>query len=55
MLYEVITVSYYTPEGNSLRKAFLRTPVEYGTLTSTFGYRRHPILNRIRQHKGVVV
>ncbi len=46
-------VSYYTPEGNSLRKAFLRTPVEYGTLTSTFGYRRHPILNRIRQHKGV--
>jgi murein DD-endopeptidase MepM/ murein hydrolase activator NlpD len=46
-------VSYYTPEGNSLRKAFLRTPVEYGTLTSTFGPRRHPVLNRMREHKGV--
>jgi murein DD-endopeptidase MepM/ murein hydrolase activator NlpD len=46
-------ISYYTPEGEGLRKAFLRTPVEYARLTSTFGQRRHPILNRLKQHNGV--
>ncbi|OUD12358.1 hypothetical protein TPSD3_14700 [Thioflexithrix psekupsensis] len=46
-------ISYYTPEGQGLRKAFLRNPVEYARLSSTFGQRRHPILNRFRQHNGV--
>ena len=46
--------SYYTPEGRSLRKAFLRTPVEFTRISSVFNpMRRHPILNRIRAHKGV--
>lgn len=46
--------SYYTPEGHSLRKAFLRTPVEFSRISSTFNMKRkHPILNRIRAHKGV--
>lgn len=45
---------YYTPDGHSLRKAFLRTPVEFSRISSTFNLRRkHPILNRIRAHKGV--
>jgi murein DD-endopeptidase MepM/ murein hydrolase activator NlpD len=45
---------YYTPEGHSLRKAFLRTPVEFSRISSTFNLKRkHPILNRIRAHKGV--
>lgn len=45
---------YYTPEGYALRKAFLRTPVEFSRISSTFSSgRRHPILNRIRAHKGV--
>ncbi len=45
---------YYTPEGQSLRKAFLRTPVEFSHISSTFNLKRkHPILNRIRAHKGV--
>lgn len=45
---------YYTPEGMSLRKAFRRTPVEFTRITSHFGLaRRHPILNKIRAHKGV--
>ena len=45
---------YYTPEGHSLRKAFLRTPVEFSRISSHFNLKRkHPILNRIRAHKGV--
>ena len=45
---------YYTPEGQSLQKSFLSTPVEYARISSHFDLnRRHPILNRIRAHKGV--
>jgi murein DD-endopeptidase MepM/ murein hydrolase activator NlpD len=45
--------NYYTPEGNSMRKAFLRTPVDFARISSHFNLRRkHPILNRIRAHKG---
>lgn len=47
-------VSYFTPDGQSLRKAFLRTPVKFSRISSHFDLnRRHPILNRIRAHKGV--
>ncbi len=47
-------ISYYTPEGRSLRKAFLSTPIDYARVSSHFDpHRRHPILNRIRAHKGV--
>lgn len=46
--------AYYTPDGHSLRRAFLRTPVEFSRISSGFNLkRRHPILNRIRAHKGV--
>lgn len=45
---------YYSPDGRNMRKAFLRTPVEYTRISSGFSLgRRHPILNRIRAHKGV--
>lgn len=45
---------YYTPEGASMRKAFLRTPVNYTRISSPFNLqRKHPILNRIRAHTGV--
>lgn len=45
---------YYTPEGKSLRKAFLRAPLEFTRVSSGFNlYRRHPILNRMRAHRGV--
>ncbi len=44
---------YYTPEGKSMRKAFLRTPVDFARISSHFNLKRkHPILNRIRAHKG---
>jgi murein DD-endopeptidase MepM/ murein hydrolase activator NlpD len=47
-------VNYYDPEGNNLRKSFLRTPVEFTRISSRFNlHRRHPVLNRIRAHKGV--
>lgn len=46
--------NYYTPEGRSLRRAFLRTPVDFTRVSSTFDlHRMHPILNLIRAHKGV--
>ncbi|WJW75130.1 peptidoglycan DD-metalloendopeptidase family protein [Thiohalobacter sp. IOR34] len=45
---------YYTPQGKSMRKAFLRTPVAFSRISSRFSLgRKHPILNRIRAHKGV--
>ncbi|HVP33462.1 MAG TPA: M23 family metallopeptidase [Steroidobacteraceae bacterium] len=46
--------SYYTPDGRSMRKAFLRAPLEFSRVSSGFNSARmHPILNRIRAHKGV--
>lgn len=45
---------YYTPEGRSLRKAFLQTPIEFARISSHFNlHRKHPVLNTIRAHKGV--
>lgn len=44
---------YYDPDGNSMRKAFLRTPVDFRRISSGFGMRFHPILNRMRMHTGV--
>lgn len=47
-------VDYYTPEGTSLRKSFLKTPVQFSRISSVFNpRRRHPVLNTIRAHKGV--
>lgn len=45
---------YYTPDGKSLRKAFIRAPVQFSRVSSRFNpSRRHPVLNTIRAHKGV--
>ena len=46
--------SYYAPDGQSLRKAFLRSPLEFSRVTSGFSTRRfHPLLKRWRAHNGV--
>ena len=48
------TAAYYTPEGKSLQRAFLRTPVPGRHVTSGFSYNRlHPILKVRRPHLGV--
>ena len=45
---------YYALDGKSMRKTFLRTPVEFSRISSRFSLgRKHPILNKIRAHKGV--
>lgn len=45
---------YYNPEGNSVRKAFLRTPVDFTRISSRFNPNRlHPIFKTKRPHTGV--
>ena len=45
---------YYTPEGKSVRKAFLRSPIEFSRVSSGFTNSRfHPILQQWRSHRGV--
>lgn len=46
--------NYYNADGMSMRKAFIRTPVDFARISSKFSLgRKHPILNKIRAHKGV--
>ncbi|MBL1272396.1 MAG: murein DD-endopeptidase MepM/ murein hydrolase activator NlpD [Marinobacter maritimus] len=43
---------YYTPDGKSMRKAFLRTPIS-ARVSSAFNLqRRHPVLDVVRPHEG---
>lgn len=44
---------YYTLDGQSLRRAFLASPMEFSRVTSGFKMRMHPILKVMRAHQGV--
>jgi murein DD-endopeptidase MepM/ murein hydrolase activator NlpD len=45
---------YFDEEGNSLRKEFLKTPLEFARISSRFSSRRlHPVLKTYRPHNGV--
>lgn len=44
---------YYTPEGDSVRKAFLRSPVDFRVSSSFNPNRLHPVLKTRRPHRGV--
>jgi murein DD-endopeptidase MepM/ murein hydrolase activator NlpD len=47
------TALYYDAEGNSLRRAFLRAPVEFRRISSRFASARfHPVLGLTRRHEG---
>jgi murein DD-endopeptidase MepM/ murein hydrolase activator NlpD len=46
--------NYFTPEGRSMRKAFLRSPVDFRRISSRFKPERfHPVLGKKRPHRGV--
>ncbi len=44
---------YFTPRGESMRKAFLRTPVRFTRISSGYGKRYHPTLGKMRNHHGI--
>jgi murein DD-endopeptidase MepM/ murein hydrolase activator NlpD len=45
---------YYTPAGESLRRAFLKTPLEFTRISSGYSRgRRHPILGGVRPHLAI--
>jgi murein DD-endopeptidase MepM/ murein hydrolase activator NlpD len=46
--------NYFAPDGSSLRKAFLRDPVHFSHVSSSFNLKRlHPIHNRVMPHRGI--
>lgn len=47
------TVDYFDEKGKSVKRAFLRTPVEGARVTSRFGLRMHPILGYSKMHQGI--
>ncbi|WP_395771547.1 peptidoglycan DD-metalloendopeptidase family protein [Arenimonas sp.] len=44
---------YFDASGRPLKKVLMRIPIEFARLSSTFGMRKHPVLGRMRAHKGV--
>jgi murein DD-endopeptidase MepM/ murein hydrolase activator NlpD len=45
---------YFTPDGNSVRRAFLKAPVKFSRISSRYTKARlHPILRTLRPHEGV--
>src|SRR5258708_99811 len=44
---------YYTPDAKNLRKAFLRSPLEFSRVSSGFGMRKHPLHRNWSAHKGI--
>ncbi len=48
------TSEYFDEEGNNLRKAFLKAPLNYRRISSTFSNaRKHPVTKVVRPHHGV--
>ncbi|MBT3433695.1 MAG: peptidoglycan DD-metalloendopeptidase family protein, partial [Nitrospinaceae bacterium] len=54
VLFDSGYATYYTPEGETLKRAFLKSPLKYTRISSRFTRKRfHPILKRYRPHLGV--
>ncbi|CAD2223076.1 CBM50-containing protein [Pseudoalteromonas sp. 3J6] len=46
--------NFYTPEGRSMKKAFLRAPVNFKYISSSFNPRRlHPVTGQVKAHRGI--
>lgn len=44
---------YYDPSGHSMKKEFLRNPIDFARISSRFNLKRkHPVLNKFRAHRG---
>lgn len=47
-------IFYFSPEGKSMRKAYLKAPVKFSRISSRFSTKRkHPVLGYTRAHRGV--
>lgn len=44
--------NYFTPDGYGMHQAFLRAPLNFTRISSHFGQRNHPVMHRLREHKG---
>ena len=45
---------WWNDKGESMRKAFLKAPLQYSRISSGFSYaRRHPVTRRVQPHTGV--
>lgn len=45
---------YFAPDGRNMRKAFLRAPLNFSYISSSFNPKRyHPILKRVKAHNGI--
>ena len=45
-------IAYFTPEGKSIEKSLMRTPINGAKLSSRYGFRIHPILGYNQMHQG---
>lgn len=46
--------SYYNPEGRNMKKAFLRAPLNFSYISSSFNPKRfHPVQKRVKPHRGI--
>lgn len=46
-------VDYFQPDGMSVRKTLMKTPIDGARISSGFGMRRHPVLGYNKMHKGM--
>jgi murein DD-endopeptidase MepM/ murein hydrolase activator NlpD len=47
------SLEFFSPDGHSIRRTLLRTPVDGARITSGFGMRMHPLLGYTKMHKGI--
>ena len=46
------SIAYFTPDGKSIEKSLMRTPINGAKLSSRYGFRIHPILGYNQMHQG---